>query len=67
MTVADSNAVAHNEKPAPVGAGAGLYLTKRCLGYANWERGVPILHSPTPKARGLYACTYHSCVRGRPP
>jgi len=53
MTVADSITVAHNEKPAPVGAGAGLYLTKRCLGKANWEVASPILHAWTPSARGM--------------
>jgi len=67
MTVADSIMTAHNRNAAQLELDGICNLTKRCLGYANWERGVPIVHSPTPKARGLYACTYHSCVRGRPP
>ena len=45
MTVADSIMTAHNRKPPVLEALAACNLTKRCLGYANGVRGVPILHS----------------------
>jgi len=44
-TVADSIMTAHNRNAAQLELDGICDLTKRCLGYANGVRGVPILHS----------------------
>jgi len=60
MTVADSITVAHNEKPAPVGAGAGLYLTKRCLGTQTGATDTLHFAQPERRSKRAVPMTYPS-------
>jgi len=68
MTVAGINPQAHNAKPAPVGAGAGLYLNQAAAwAYANareWPGLRPSFsHRPWLRAREACAMAY---LRSRP-